>query len=66
MNKFKKHNINKSISKASLFSISPIEMEAKTKNNKIFSAIAINEVSLLRQSRQTASLQITNGKKNIN
>ena len=38
-------------------------MEAKTKNNKTFSAIAINEVSLLRQSRQTASLQITNGKK---
>jgi len=63
MNKFKKYNINKSISKAKLFSISPIEMEAKTKNNKTFSAIAINEVSLLRQSRQTASLQITNGKK---
>ena len=63
MNKFKKCNINKSISKARLFSISPIEMEAKTKNNKTFSAIAINEVSLLRQSRQTASLQITNGKK---
>ena len=63
MNKFKKYNINKSISKAKLFSISPIEMEARTKNNKTFSAIAINEVSLLRQSRQTASLQITNGKK---
>ena len=63
MNKFKKYNINKSISKARLFSISPIEMEAKTKNNKTFSAIAINEVSLLRQSRQTPSLQITNGKK---
>ena len=63
MNKLKKYNINKSISKAKLFSISPIEMEARTKNNKTFSAIAINEVSLLRQSRQTASLQITNGKK---
>ena len=33
------------------------------KLNKTFSAIAINEISLLRQSRQTASLQITNGKK---
>ncbi len=65
MNKFKKYNINKSISKAKLFSISPIEMEARTKNNKTFSAIAINEVSLLRQSRQTASLQIVSGNKVI-
>ena len=44
MNKFKKYNINKSISKAKLFSISPLEMEVRTKNNKAFSAIAINEV----------------------
>ena len=38
-------------------------MFAITKNNIKKSAIAINEVSLLRQSRQAASLQITNGKK---
>ena len=62
MNKFKKYNINKSISNARLFSISPIEMKAKTKNNKTFSAIAINEVSLLRQTKQAASLQIVCGK----
>ena len=63
MNKFKTYNIVTSISKAKLFTISPLEMIVKTKNNKTFSAIAINEVSLLRQSRQTASLQILNGKK---
>ena len=37
--------------------------KAKTRNNKIFTAIAINEVSLFRQSRQTASLQIINKNK---
>ena len=40
-------------------------MLAVTKNNKLKSAIAINEISLLRQSRQTASLSILNGKKTL-
>ena len=47
-------------SKAKLFSISPLEMKAVTSHNKIIKAIAINDVSLLRQSRQTAYLQIFN------
>ena len=38
-------------------------MKAVTKNGKSFSGIAINEVSLLRQTRQTASLQISNKRK---
>ena len=62
MNKFKKKNIKQNISKAKPVSISPLEMRVKTKKGKVFSAIAINEVSLLRQSRQTASLRIMNGK----
>ena len=65
MNKFKNYDVNKSISKAKLVSISPLEMKVLTKANKTFSAIAINEVSLLRQSKQTASLQILNSKKII-
>ena len=40
-------------------------MRATTKKNKVKSAIAINEVSLLRQSRQTASLRILEGKKTL-
>ena len=40
-------------------------MKAFTSKNRIISAIAINEVSLLRQSRQTAYLQIYNNKKII-
>ena len=63
MNKFKTYDIEKSISKAKLVSISPLEMMATTKTGKTHSNIAINEVSLLRQTRQAASIQIKNGKK---
>ena len=40
-------------------------MIAKTKTNTIKKGIAINEISMLRQSKQTASLQIKKGKKII-
>ncbi len=63
MNKLNNYDIYKSISKAKPFSISPLKMNALTSKNKKISAIAINEVSLLRQSRQTAYLQIFNKKK---
>jgi len=63
MNKFKIVNINKRIQKAKPISISALEMKAVSKNNIKKTAIAINEISLLRQSRQTASLQIMLGKK---
>ena len=63
MNRYKTKNVKKSISLAKQVTISALEMNAITKNNIKKSAIAINEVSLLRQSRQTASLQIINGKK---
>ena len=63
MNKYKNDTILKNISNSKAVSISPLEMRAVSKRNKIFSAIAINEVSLLRQSRQTASLSIKNNKK---
>ena len=63
MNKFKTKNIKKIIAKAKPVSISALEMHTITKDNIKKSAIAINEVSLLRQSRQAASLRISNGKK---
>jgi Predicted sugar kinase len=40
-------------------------MTVKTKTNFIKKSIAINEVSILRQSRQAASLLISNGSKTI-
>ena len=63
MNKFKLQNIEKSISRSELVSISPLTAKITTKNYKVFSTYAINEVSLLRQTRQAASLQIVNGKR---
>ena len=60
MNKFKNLNIDNFISKTKPIVISPLEMKALTKSGKIYKAIAINEVSLLRQTKQTSLLQISN------
>ena len=65
MNKFSSKNIIKNLSKANMVSISPLEMIVKNKNNQTRRSIAINEVSVLRQSRQAASLSITQGSKQI-
>ena len=56
MNKFSSKNTIRNLSKAKQVSISPLEMSVKNKFNKTKKSIAINEVSILRQSRQTASL----------
>jgi len=64
MNKFSSKNIIKNISVAKTIIISPLEMKVKTKN-KIRTNIAINEVSILRQGRQAASLSIKKGSKYI-
>ena len=65
MNKFSSKNIIKNLSKANMISISPLEMIVKNKNNQAKKSLAINEVSVLRQSRQAASLSIKHGTKKI-
>ena len=65
MNKFSSKDIIKNLSKANMISISPLEMIVKNRNNQIKRSIAINEVSVLRQSRQAASLSIKQGSKQI-
>ena len=65
MNKFSLKDILKNLLKANLVSISPLEMIVKNKNNQTKRSIAINEVSVLRQSRQAASLSIKHGSKQI-
>jgi len=65
MNKFSSKNIFKNLSKAKMISISPLEMMVKNKKNQIKKHLAINEVSILRQSRQAASLTINYGSKMI-
>ena len=64
MNKFSKKNFIKNLFKAKMVKISPLEMQVKN-NNKIRKYLAINEVSILRQSRQAASLSIKNSSKYI-
>ena len=65
MNKFSSKNIIKNLSKANMVSISPLEMIVKIKNNQTRKSLAINEVSILRQSRQAASLSIKQGSRQI-
>jgi len=65
MNKFSSKNIIKNLSRANMVSISPLEMIVKNKTNQTKKSIAINEVSVLRQSRQAASLSIKHGSKQI-
>ena len=65
MNKFSTKHTIKNLSKGRLVSISPLEMIVKNKSNLKKKVIAINEVSILRQSRQAASLSILNGSKTI-
>jgi len=65
MNKFSSKNIIKNLNKAKLISISPLEMVVRNNKNHIKKHIAINEVSILRQSRQAASLSIYHGSKQV-
>ena len=65
MNKFNKDKTYKKIYKAKKIKISPLTMSVKTKTGITKKGIAINEVSILRQSRQAASLKINQGKKQI-
>jgi len=65
MNKFSPKKIIKNLSKAKMITISPLEMRVRNKLGLFKKFIAINEVSILRQSRQAASLSIRSGKKII-
>jgi len=65
MNKFSSKNIVKNIFKSKMISIFPLEMTVRNNKNQIKKSLAINEVSVLRQSRQAASLSIKHGSKQI-
>ena len=65
MNKFNRDKTYKKIFHAKKIKISPLTMIVKTKTGSTKKGIAINEVSILRQSRQAASLKINQGKKQI-
>ena len=65
MNKYSSKNLIKNLLKAKMISISPLEMTVSNKSNQSKKHIAINEVSILRQSRQAASLSINHGSKQV-
>jgi NAD+ kinase len=65
MNKFSLNNTLKNLKKAKMISISPLQMMVKNNKNQTKKHLAINEVSILRQSRQAASLSINYGSKLI-
>jgi NAD+ kinase len=65
MNKFSSKNIIKNLNQAKLIMHIPLEMFVRNNKNQIKKYIAINEVSILRQSRQAASLSINHGSKQV-
>ena len=65
MNKFSSKTIINNLFRSNVISISPLEMIVKNSKNQIKKYLAINEVSILRQSRQAASLSIRYGSKQV-
>ena len=65
MNKFFNKNIQKDLNKYNLVTINPLQMTVKTKHKQIKKNIAINEISILRQSKQAANLEIKTNKTKI-
>jgi NAD+ kinase len=59
MNEWRPDDLMRRLDRAKSFSVSPLKMEAETIDNERFILPAINEVSLLRETRQTAKLEIS-------
>jgi NAD+ kinase len=64
MNKFSKKFTIKNLAKSKSISISPLEMTVTSKSI-VKKCLAINEVSILRQSRQAANLSVKNNSRYI-
>ena len=65
MNKISIKNLNRKFSKANSVIISPLEMVVQTKKHLLRKSIAINEISMFRQSKQAVSLSIKRGNRII-
>ena len=65
MNKFSNKDFLKNLKTSHSVKIHPLQMSVKTNGNQVKKSIAINEVSILRQSKQASSISITCNKKNI-
>ncbi|MDB3885707.1 NAD kinase [Candidatus Pelagibacter sp.] len=65
MNKFSNKDFQQNLKTSKNVKIHPLQMLVKTKNNQIKKSIAINEISILRTSKQASSVSINANKKNI-
>ena len=65
MNKFSNKNFLKNLKSSKNIKIHPLQMTVKTKVDDIKKSIAVNEVSILRQSKQASSISIISSGKNI-
>lgn len=59
MNEWRAEGIDERIARAKRFSVSPLRMVAETIDGQHIELPAINEVSLLRETRQTAKLEVS-------
>ncbi len=59
MNEWRENNLDDRIAKAKSFEVFPLRMDAETIDGERVTSPAINEVSLLRETRQTAKLEVT-------
>lgn len=59
MNEWRDKRLDERIDGAKLFNVTPLKMEATTIDGEIVTLPAINEVSLLRETRQTAKLEVS-------
>lgn len=59
MNEWRIQNLQERVSKAKAMSVAPLEMRAVTVDEETVVHPAINEVSLLRQTRQTAWIEVS-------
>ena len=58
MNDWREDSLEDRIAQTKSFQVSPLRMEAETIDGEIITSPAINEVSLLRETRQTAKLEV--------
>jgi NAD+ kinase len=59
LNEFSLEGLSERIAKAQRITLHPLSMVAKTQDGEVHTAYAVNEVSVLRETRQAAKLRIT-------
>ncbi len=59
MNEWRLDGLRERVNRAKAFSVPPLRMDAVTVSGESFTSPAINEVSLLRETRQTAWIEVT-------